>query len=127
MGIPLDNCDGIDRAIDFDWQVVSNDGQTVQRGQYKVVGYGDTEVSFGEFHANRASRWKVVLKMRRDAGELNMANPNLVVETGGEYWEPVPEMYGISLLWAKYVGGLGLLGVLVPIVVQALIRRKRSV
>lgn len=124
IGIPLTDCDSIGQNIDFDWQVVSKDGETVRKGQYKVASYSDTEVSFGEFHATRANRWKVILKIRRDAGELNSANPKLVVETGGEYWETIPDVYGYSLLWAKYVASFGVIWMLVPILLQAVSRRK---
>jgi len=126
MGIPLGRCESIDQTVDFDWQVVSIDGETVQSGQYKLLFFGGVEVGFGEFRAKRGGRYKVLLHVRRDAGELNTANPTLVVESGGEYWEEIPDLYGYSLLWAKYVGGLGLLWLLLPVCFMALRRRKDS-
>lgn len=113
--------------MDFDWRIVSEDNVTVQSGPYKVLGFGGNNVSFGEFRAVHGDRWRVLLKIRRDAGDLNGAELRLVVEPGGEFSEGMPELYGYSLLWAEWIGGLGVLLLVVPILVRTIrtIREKK--
>jgi len=127
MGVPVfpRECDAITQTVDFDWQIVSKDGGVAQSGSYKVLSYSGAEATFGVFQGKRGKRWRALLRIRRDAGELNATWPKLVVHPGGEYWEGLPELYGYSLLWAKTVGIFGLLWVLAPMCFQALNRRKQ--
>ena len=120
MGIPLGaKCDGIIQLIDFDWQVVTDDGAIVQSGRYEVGGYGPLENIFGDFRTTSHKRYRVLLNVRRDAGELNAARPALIVELGGEYSEGLYALTSYTVLWAKYVGGAGLLWIFIPILLRA--------
>ena len=118
MGVNLPstvlNCDGISRTVGFDWQVVGNDGKVIQSGSYAPLAFSSTATAFAEFQGKRGGHQTVVLKIRRDAGAFNAAHPKLVVEVGPEYSEGLPEWHAYSVLWAKTVGVLGLLWILLP-------------
>jgi hypothetical protein len=64
------------------------------------------------------------LEIKREAGNLNTVRPRVVVEPGGEYFEGIPELVGYSLFWAKTIGSLGLIFLVVPLGLQLLGRRK---
>src|SRR6266567_3147232 len=76
------------------------------------------------FKESKEDAQHVILEIKRDAGKLNTVHPRVVVEPGGEYFEGIPELVAYSVLWAKAVGSLGLICVVVPLGFQLLSRRK---
>jgi hypothetical protein len=124
----LNQCYGITQTLEFNWRIVSNGGQVLQNGSYQLLGSGGVDggigTTFAIFQGKRRARQHVVLEIKRDAGKLNTVHPRVVVEPGGEYFEGIPELVGYSLFWAKTVGSLGLICVVVPLGVELLGRRK---
>jgi hypothetical protein len=122
VGLPRSvlNCDGVEQTVDFDWQVISDRGEVLQSGSYHVTSIGPPGVGFTEFQGSQGSRQKVVLKIKRDAGELNNFHPRLVVEIGPENWEALPYLSFFFLIWAGALSVLGMLIILVPFGVKAM-------
>ncbi len=124
----LDKCYGVTQILEFNWRIVSNDGQVLQNGSYQWLGSGGVDggigTTFAIFQGKQGGRQHVVLEIKRDAGKLNTVHPRVVVEPGGEYFEGIPELVAYSVLWAKAVGSLGLICVVVPLGFQLLSRRK---
>jgi hypothetical protein len=118
MGLNLPSgvlhCNGITRTLDFDWQVIANDGKIVESGAYEPHAFSSTGTEFAEFQAKRGHLQTVVLKIRRDAGALNAAHPRLVVQAGPEYSEGLAAWHAYSVLWAKVIAPLGFLWILLP-------------
>jgi hypothetical protein len=125
MGFPTSNGECSGQTVDFDWELVNNFGAVVQSGSYKPLSFSGSEVTFAEFQSKRGVTQSVVLQIKRDGGELNTANTRLEVQVGPEYWEVLPDLYRYSLLWAKIVGALGVLWIVVPIAFESIKRLRR--
>jgi len=119
------NCDGIPQRVKFEWQVVSEKGEIIQRGSYEPLGISFPEINWGEFHGGRNIRQRLLLRIQQDAIDLNSHHPRLIVEAGGdeENFEALALWYELSLLWAAVVGVSGLLLVVLSVSNRV---RKRS-
>jgi hypothetical protein len=118
MGVHLPrtvlNCDEVGKSVEFDWQVVSDTGNTIKMGSYAPLGISSSKINFGEFNGRGNFRQNLILRIQRDAGDLNSHHPRLVVEAGPESWEALPNLQLFSLLWAGGVGVLAFLVFLLP-------------
>jgi hypothetical protein len=81
-----EECGGITQTLDFDWRIVSKDGQVLQNGSYISLGYGGVGggigTGFAIFQGKRGGRQHVVLEIKRDAGKLNTIHPRGGRRTG---------------------------------------------
>jgi hypothetical protein len=108
------NCEGIGQTVEFDWQVVSDKGEDIKKGSYTPLSISGAKIGFGELQGRRNAQQSVILRILRDAGDLNSHHPRLMVEAGPENWETLPYLQLFSLLWAGVVGVLGLVVFLLP-------------
>jgi hypothetical protein len=108
------DCDDVKWTLQFDWQIIADNGAVIQSGVYEPIGISGTKVGFAELQGHRNSRQRVTLKIQKDAGDLNNHHPRLVVEAGPESYEALPYLNFYSLIWAAAVGVLGLLMILLP-------------
>ena len=110
MGIAQETqCGTTSRTLDFDWQVSSKNGNVVGGGPYRVVAFGTSGVTFGEFRTISRDHYRVVLNFKTDGADLNAGHPTLAIEAGGEYTEGLADFADLAVLWAACVGGSGLL------------------
>jgi hypothetical protein len=114
------DCDDVKWTLQFDWQIIADNGAVIRSGVYEPINISGTKMGFVEFQGHRNSRQSVILEIQKDAGDLNNHHPRLVVEAGPESWEALPYLNFFSLIWAVAVGVLGLLVILLPISVRAL-------
>jgi hypothetical protein len=123
MGVALGNssCQPQSGVIDFEWQVVSGN-TVVSSGAYSPRSVSGTEVTFADFQGSRGKHQRLVLNIKRDSGELNGANPHLLVQAGPEYSEGNIDYYRYSLLWAIVIGGTGFLCILFPLLFRKAVR-----
>lgn len=122
MGISVLNCTRDQRTVRFDWELISENGNVIQRGAYEPLGFsGAGEVDFATFQGKRGATQRVVLRIQQDAGELNAADPKLLVQAGPENWEAIADLQSYSMLWAIIIVPLSLLWLAVPV-----LRRKSS-
>ena len=129
MGFPpISNggCESQGKTLDFDWRIVAEEGTIIESGSYEPRSFSGTEVAFAEFQGKRGRSQRVVLDLHRDAGELNTAHPRLVIQAAPEHWEGLPDLYIYSLRWAKTVGVLGFLWLLLPIAFRAIKHKSHS-
>jgi hypothetical protein len=108
------NCDEVEKSVEFDWQVLSDKGNTIKMGSYVPLSISSSEITFGEFIGRRNIRQNLILRIQRDAGDLNSHHPRLIVEAGPEIGEALPYLQLFSLLWAGVVGVLGFVIFVLP-------------
>jgi len=113
-------------AVHLDWQVVDDGGSVIASGPYKPLSVSGSEVTFAVFQAKRGVHQRIVLRIDRDAGELNAAHPKIVVEAGPEYWEALADFSGFAVQWAEIVGTLGCVWLLIALLYRTFSRRRES-
>jgi hypothetical protein len=111
MGINLshDACARDPQTLQFDWELVSKNGNVTLRGTYEPLSVNGTDLDFAFFQGKRGATQKIVLEVHQDAGELKAGHPKLVVEAGPENSEAIAELQNIFLLWAIVVVPIGIL------------------
>jgi hypothetical protein len=107
-------CGETKQTVEFDWRIISNGGTVIGNGTYEPGSISGAKIGFAEFQSRRGTRQQVVLKVQRDADEVNRRHPRLVVETAPEAWEELVYLDYFSRIWAGIAGVLGLLLILVP-------------
>ena len=112
LGLPYENCSDIQESLDVTWNVMS-DGHPNGAGESqdtRATSYSETiNKEIGRFDARSGQNHVVQLNIRRDAGELNTANPRLVVLGYSSYSELASFMLSVTFFVAVLVGGFGLL------------------
>jgi len=109
------DCSGVEQEVDFDWQLVSRQGQVIESGTYKPIGYGNLHAEFAEIQTHDTGRQHVILKMRRDGRNLNARHLRLQVEGPGSDLDlGLPILVSFSGVWAVIVAFIGALVFLVP-------------
>jgi hypothetical protein len=119
MGIKADpiplNCDGVEQSVDFDWQLISRQGQIIESGSYKPINFGNLHVEFAEFQGN-GNGGRVTLSIHQDGRELN--GHHLRLDVGQVHESDFPLVLPYLLLmsggWALIVVIIGLLLILLP-------------
>jgi hypothetical protein len=107
-------CGDVKWTLQFDWQIIADNGAVIQSGVYEPISISGTEMGFAEFQGHRNSRQSVTLEIQKDADDLNNHHPRLVVEAGPESWEALPYLNFFSPIWGVAVGIVGLLVILLP-------------
>jgi hypothetical protein len=102
----------VNKALAFDWRVISGDGEVIRSGSYEPRSVSGSEVTFGDFPGKRKARFRAILEIKQDAGELNAARPKVIVQAGPENWEALPDLRSYSVVWAITLCLVGLLCVL---------------
>lgn len=81
-GMPPVWCNQVPNLIDISWTLYE-DGRAVSQGDSKKYSGGvwsaRVERHIGSFVAKRGHRYRLVLRVKRNASELNNANPKLVI------------------------------------------------
>jgi hypothetical protein len=106
-------CGDVKWTLQFEWQIVSDKGEIMVKGEYKPASISGAEMGITEFQGHRNSRQYMVLKVFRDAGELNSHHPRLVVEVPQSKELALAQYF--SWLLAGSVGFLGFFLALWPI------------
>lgn len=111
MGINLSGnvCAHDPQTLRFDWELVSQNGDIIQRGTYEPLSVSGTHVDFVVFQGKRGAIQKVVLKVQEDAGGLKAGHPKLMVEAGPENSEAIAELQNVFLVWAIVIVPIGVL------------------
>jgi len=122
-----DRCSRIPNLIDISWELYEGE---------RVVFEGDSSDSSGmlsvpallyerrirTFRAQKGHHYALVLHVKRDASELNSANPKILVQIPRGYWEDHAMGVGFGKLLA---GILGLIGMAILIGAFAFLRPTR--
>jgi hypothetical protein len=122
-----DRCSRIPNLIDISWELYEGE---------RVVFEGDSSDSsgmltvpallyerrIGTFRAQKGHHYALVLHVKRDASELNSANPKILVQIPRGYWEDHAMGVGFGKLLA---GILGLIGMAILIGAFAFLRPTR--
>jgi hypothetical protein len=119
-----DGCKGIRNPIDISWELFDG-GKVAFQGNSRTSA-GMTEVStdlferkIGTFRARRGHDYTIVLHVNRDASELNIAHPKIMVQIPRGYWED--HLMGIS--FGKLFAGIsGLIGTMILVSAFAISR-----
>lgn len=105
-------CKGIRKPIDISWELF--DGGKVAFQGNSGTSAGMTEVSsdlferkIGTFRARRGHDYMIVLHVNRDASELNIAHPKIMVQIPRGYWEDHLMGIGFGKLFAGISGVIG--------------------
>jgi hypothetical protein len=119
LGIKADpmplNCDGVEQSVDFDWEVISRQGQIIKSGSYKPINFGNLHVEFAEFQGY-GNGGRVTLSIHQDGRELNGHHLRLDVEQVHESDLPLVLPYWLLMsgCWALIVVTIGLVVILLP-------------
>ncbi len=81
-GVRPDWCDGIPDLVDISWSLLEGE-KVVSEGNSRdypgAMWSATVERQIGRFVAVRGHKYRLVLNVKRDASELNIANPKLMV------------------------------------------------
>ena len=108
-----DRCNDIPNLIDISWELFEGDRTAFEGNSGTASGMMEEpgvryERTIGTFKAQKGHRYTLVLHVKRDASELNSANPKIVVQILRGFWEDHAMGVGFGKLFA---GILGLLGI----------------
>jgi hypothetical protein len=126
-------CGDAPEMVDIDWSVL-HDGQVVTAGSSRNSsgGFysGTIAREIGKFPAQTGLHYSVLLQIRRDGGELNAANPKLLVQTYPGAWKDAAVGFMLAselriLGIAAFAAAGGLTLVLTPLVGYLRRRYKR--
>jgi hypothetical protein len=111
-----DDCKSLGSGLDLDWSVLRlafpEDVAVVDKEAYRPGGFGGAgvvETVLGSFDAQKGEHYKILLRVRKIAPELNAASPKVSVEAHRIYWEKWMIFAQASLLFAIVQGVSGLL------------------
>jgi hypothetical protein len=107
-----DRCNGTPNLIDISWELIEgervafegNSGSTSGMMEEPGVRY---ERTIGTFRAQKGHRYTLVLHVKRDASELNSANPRIIVQIRRGYWDDHAMGIGFGKLFAGISGLIG--------------------
>jgi hypothetical protein len=108
----VENCSDIPESLDVSWNLIS-DGHPNGAGasqDTRATSYNETiNREIGRFDAKSGQNHVVQLNIGRDGGELDTANPRLVVLGYSRYSELAAFMLSVTFSVAVFLGGFGLL------------------
>jgi hypothetical protein len=122
-------CKGIPNLIDISWELFEgervaskgNSGNTPGMTWEPAILY---ERTIGIFRAQKMHKYSLVLHVNRDASDLNIANPKIVVQILRGYWVDHAMGIGFYELLATVSGLMG--GILIfPTVLRWITRRRQ--
>jgi hypothetical protein len=126
-----DTCDGIGSVIDISWKVREG-SDVVAGGSSHAFGYGYEQAgnqvvrTLGTFRGRRGHSYTLLMEINRDASELDVTNPRLVVHVPYSSWNDMAMANGFLEICAVVSGLFGLALLLPTIrkwVVQRVMRR----
>jgi hypothetical protein len=108
-----DRCNDIPNLIDISWELFDgeriafdgNSGDTSGMMEEPGVRY---ERAIGTFKAQKGHHYTLVLHVKRDASELNSANPRVVVQILRGYWEDHAIGIALGKLFASILALVGI-------------------
>ena len=128
LGGPYENCSDIPESLDVSWSLIS-DGHPNGTGASQdtsATSYNETiNREIGRFDAKSGQNHVVQLNIGRDGGELDTANPRLVVLGYSRYSELAAFMLSVTFFVAVFAGGTGILLACVPVSVRIIQSNRR--
>jgi len=108
-----DRCSGISNLIDISWELYEGERFVLDGNSGNPSGmFSETGVLYertiGTFRAQKGHHYALVLHVKRDASELNSANPKILVQIPRSYWEDHAMGVGFGKLLAEILGLIGL-------------------
>jgi hypothetical protein len=108
-----DRCSGIPNLIDISWELFEGERFVLDGNSRNPSGMlSETgilyERTIGTFRAQKGHHYALVLHVKRDASELNSANPKILVQIPRSYWEDHAMGVGFGKLLAEILGLIGL-------------------
>jgi len=108
----LDRCKGIPNLIDISWELFEGGKVALQGNSRTTAGMALVstdlyEQKIGTFRARRGHDYVIVLHVNRDASELNIAHPKIMVQIPRGYWEDHLMGIGFGKLFAGISGVIG--------------------
>jgi hypothetical protein len=103
-------CQGMPKLIDISWKLFEGERTAAEgnSGSSPAWVSGSTvERTLGRFGARNGHRYTLVLDVKRDASELDVANPKVVVQIPRGYWEDHAMGIGFGKLFAGLSGLVG--------------------
>ena len=100
------DCDAEKQTVDFDWKIVSGQGQLLGSGRYEPIEYSGTGIGFAEFSSHPFARQRVILQIHRDGELLNNYHLRLKLESRSDFPLAFPYSLVEALVWAVVVGFL---------------------
>jgi len=112
-------CADVPEVIDIRWTLLHN-GQLAASGASGdssggIYGSDTVEREIGEFSARKGERYALVLYIRRNAGELAVTNPKLLVETQPWEWADAAEGFAMVSFLRVAMFTLAIAGLLILI------------
>ncbi len=125
-----DRCNGIPNLIDISWELLEGERVAFEGDSGSTPGMIEVpailyERTIGTFRAQRGHRYTLVLHIKRDASELNSANPKIVVQVLRGYWGDHAMGVGFGKLLAAISGLIGIT-ILVGVFVFPRLRRRAA-
>ena len=109
------SCGNTETGLQLDWSVlrVNPDGESVVVGDQpyhpgSFEGAGNVATVLGGFDAHKGDRYRVTLRVRKVAPELQTASPRIKVEAHQIYWEQWVIFAQMSLLFGMVIGVLAI-------------------
>jgi hypothetical protein len=108
-----DVCKGIPSLIDISWELfegerVAAEGNSGNTSGMLTESGALYERPIGSFKAQKGHRYRLVLQVKRDASELNIADPRIMVQIPRLYWEDHAMGVGLGKLLAVILGLIGM-------------------
>src|ERR1700693_274083 len=126
-----DRCSGISNLIDISWELYEGERFVLDGNSGNPSGmFSETGVLYertiGTFRAQKGHHYALVLHVKRDASELNSANPKILVQIPRTYWEDHAMGVGFGKLLAEILGLIGLAILIAEFVFSGLLRMSIS-
>lgn len=124
---PRDDCEPTDPLVVADWRVLEDDSLVASGdGSFEGGGWGYREIErdIGYFNAKAGSSYILELNVRKDAVELDQANPVLIVQTHAAAWTGEHIYASLKRQTAKLLALIAALVVLLAAYMD--VRRRRN-
>jgi hypothetical protein len=126
---PSQTCANKVNRLDISWSVLHKE-QPVATGSardFQGGFYSDLVArEIGEFHGHKGQSYRIVLTIRQNAQELDMTNPQLLIETQPWEWEGPVIGSAVKFLAATISSGLMAMSGVLLLILMPLVRRFRS-